>query len=185
MMDDETLLQAARIFDPVALRIIFDSHAPALYNYALRLCQDPIEADSIVGDVFAHLLEYLKKGKGPRKNLRAYLYQITYHVIVDRARENQHFISFEATQLFRSDGSSVAAQVEDRAMMDTLMKVINTSLTLDQRHVILLRFVEDFSLSETAAILGKSVNNIKVIENRGIKKLRQILGNLTEDRIER
>jgi len=49
-------------------------------------------------------------------------------------------------------------------------------LTEDQRHVIVLRFLEGFSLRETADIIGKQVYNVKVIQNRGIVKLRKALG---------
>ena len=49
-------------------------------------------------------------------------------------------------------------------------------LTDDQRHVIILRYLEGFNLNETATILGKQVNHIKVIQNRAIAKLRQALG---------
>ena len=89
-MDDANLLQAARKFDQDALRIIFDSHSPSIYKYALRLCQDSLDADNIVGDVFARLLEQLADGKGPQTNLRSYLFQITYHMIVDHARDKRH-----------------------------------------------------------------------------------------------
>lgn len=181
MIDDDALLNSARNLDPEALRIIFDSYAPVLYNYALRLCQDPIEADEVVGNAFARLLESLAKKKGPRSNLRAYLYQVTYHVIVDQTRDKKHFTSFEAVQALESGGNSVAAQVEDKALLESLMKAIKSDLTLDQQHVILLRFVEGFNLNETAMILGKSINNVKVIENRGIKKLRQTLGQSMKD----
>jgi hypothetical protein len=54
--------------------------------------------------------------------------------------------------------------------------ISRAELTDDQRHVIILRFLEDFSLKETAEIIGKEVNNIKVIQNRGIAKLRKALG---------
>ena len=37
-------------------------------------------------------------------------------------------------------------------------------------------FLKTFSLKETAEIIGKEVNNIKVIQNRGIAKLRKALG---------
>ena len=61
-------------------------------------------------------------------------------------------------------------------MMEALISAMNTDLTEDQRHVIILRFLEDFSLKETAEIIGKEVNNIKVIQNRGIAKLRKAMG---------
>ena len=69
--DGVTLLKAAQKLDEDALTTIFDSYAPAIYKYALRLCHDPIEADNIVGDVFSQLLEQFAGGKGPRTNLRS------------------------------------------------------------------------------------------------------------------
>ena len=52
---------------------------------------------------------------------------------------------------------------------------INKVLTDDQRHVVILRFLEGFDIKETAEILGKEVNNIKVIQHRALSKLREAL----------
>ena len=175
MADSAVLLKAARKLDQMALAEIFDLYAPAIFRYALRLCQDPIEADNVVGDVFARLLEQLAAGKGPRTNLRSYLYQIAYHVVVDHARDMHQVVPLEAI-LDKQDGNlTIAGEIEDKAMLDTIMSSINLDLTMDQRHVIILRFVEDFSPQETADILGKSVDNVKVIQTRAIAKLRQLL----------
>jgi DNA-directed RNA polymerase specialized sigma24 family protein len=65
-MEAETnLLDAAKNMNQEALIKIFDLYSSSLYNYALRLCNDPIEADQVVGDVFAKLLEQLSTGHGP------------------------------------------------------------------------------------------------------------------------
>ena len=169
MADSAALLKTARKLDQKALAEIFDIYAPVIFRYALRLCQDPIEADNVVGDVFARLLEQLAAGKGPRTNLRSYLYQIAYHVVVDHARDMEAILD-------KQDGNlTIAGEIEDKAMLDTIMSSINLDLTMDQRHVIILRFVEDFSPQETADILGKSVDNVKVIQTRAIAKLRQLL----------
>ena len=48
-------------------------------------------------------------------------------------------------------------------------------LTEDQRQVIILRYLEEFSLKETALIIGKKVNNVKVIQNRAVAALRKTL----------
>jgi RNA polymerase sigma-70 factor (ECF subfamily) len=48
-------------------------------------------------------------------------------------------------------------------------------LTEDQRNVIVLRFQEEFSLQETADIIGKNVNAVKALQNRAIIKLREAL----------
>ena len=176
MIDEAGLLERARHRDPEAIAEIFDLYAPSLFRYALRLCENAIEADQIVGDVFAQLLEQMAAGKGPRKNLRSYLYQITYHVLVDNVRSSLHVASIDdATNL--SDGKvSVAGQVEETELVKELRAAIENDLTDEQRHVVMLRFVEGFSLQETAGITGKSVNAVSVLQNRAVARLRQVLG---------
>jgi RNA polymerase sigma-70 factor (ECF subfamily) len=61
-------------------------------------------------------------------------------------------------------------------LFETVIQAIKNCLTDDQRHVIVLRFLEGFSLRETAGIIGKEVYNVKVIQNRGVAKLRKALG---------
>ena len=59
-------------------------------------------------------------------------------------------------------------------MFELIADAIQQELTDDQRHVIILRFLEEFSLRETAAILGKDVGLVKVIQSRAVAKLRNI-----------
>jgi RNA polymerase sigma-70 factor (ECF subfamily) len=173
---DVPLLDAAKNMNKEALIKIFDLYSSALYNYAVRLCNDPLEADHIVGDVFAKLLEQLSVGNGPSTNLRSYLYETTYHLIIDKARYARREAPLEAVDFLRSDGYSTIINLEDRVLFDTVIMAIKRHLTEDQRHVIILRFLEGFSLRETANIIGKEVYNVKVIQNRGVAKLRKALG---------
>ena len=177
MKDGVSLLKAAKKLDEEALTAIFDQFAPAIYKYTLRLCHDAIVADNIVGDVFAQLLEQFAAGKGPQTNLRSYLYQTAYHLVVDRSRDSRHNAPLEVAIGAPEKGAPTPTQqIEERVIMEALISAMNSELTEDQRHVIILRFLEDFSLKETAEIIGKEVNNIKVIQNRGIAKLRKSLG---------
>jgi RNA polymerase sigma-70 factor (ECF subfamily) len=176
METDLDLLNSARDWSKDALEKIFDLYASSLYNFALRLGKDPILADHIVGDVFAKLLEQLSSRKGPKTNLRSYLYQATYHMIVDYVRSYRRNVSYEVVDLFRKGEHSASPRLEDQAVLDVIFKAIQSDLTEDQRHVIILRFFEEFSLNETAAILGKHASNIKVIQGRALAKLRKRVG---------
>ncbi len=175
MEADITLLDAAKSMNQDALVKIFDLYSTALYNYALRLCNDPLEADQVVGDVFAKLLEQLSAGHGPSTNLRSYLYETTYHLIIDKSRYSRREAPLEVVDFLRPDGSSALIGLEDRMLFETVIRAIKNQLTEDQRHVIILRFLEGFSLRETAKIIGKEVCNVKVIQNRGVAKLRKAL----------
>lgn len=175
METDTTLLHAAKTLDQEALVKIFDLYSAALYNYALRLCGDHVLADHVVGDVFVKLLEQLSTGDGPRANLRSYLYQTAYHLVVDEARSSRRTIPLEVAVWLRPDAHSSMLGLDDRIMFEVVLGAMQSDLTDDQRHVIVLRFLEDFSLRETASIMGITVANIKVIQNRAIAKIRQVL----------
>jgi RNA polymerase sigma-70 factor (ECF subfamily) len=178
MADTSALLKAAKRFDQVALAKIFDQYAPVIYNYLLRLCQDSIQADQIVGDVFARFLDQLAAGKGPLTNLRSYLYQTAYHLFIDQTRDHQRVAPIEIVEYFAQENNVVQTEVENRALLDTVMIAINNNLTDEQRHVIILRFIEGLSLKETAKIVGKNTNSVKVLQGRGIAKLRQVLSDI-------
>jgi RNA polymerase sigma-70 factor, ECF subfamily len=174
MEPEKLLLDAAKQMNEDALVKIFDLYASPLYSYALRLVGDPLLADHVVGDVFARLLEQLAAGNGPSSNLRSYLYETAYHLIVDEARSSHRRAPLEALTSLKPDVHSAWLSVEDQIIFEGILESIQHDLTDDQRHVILLRFLEDLSLRETAAILGKEIGHIKVIQNRALAKLRNI-----------
>ncbi len=176
MEADIPLLESARSMNKEALIEVFDLYSSALYNYAMRLCEDPLEADHIVGDVFAKLLEQWSAGNGPSTNLRSYLYETAYHLIIDKARHSRREAPLEVAEFLRQDGYSTIINLEERMLFETVILAIKRHLTEDQRHVIILRFLEGLSLRETADIIGKEVYNVKVIQNRGVAKLRKALG---------
>lgn len=175
METDATLLNAARIMDEDALIKIFDRYASPLYNFAFRLCGDSVTADQIVGDVFAKLLDQLSVGNGPTTNLRSYLYETTYHRLIDETRYSRRRVPLEVADWLQRGTDSAFLRLEDRILFEQIVHAIRNELTDDQRHVIILRFLEEFSLRETATIIGKTVDHVKVIQNRAIAALRKSL----------
>lgn len=172
---DHALLCAASLMKEEALVKIFDRYSRGLFRYALRLTGDAVTADHVVGDVFANLLDQLANGSGPRFHLRSYLYKSAYHLIVDEARYIRRRAPLEAASTLWHDDRSLSSRVEERIMLKQIQRALQHDLTDDQRHVILLRYLEEFSLRETAAILGKPIDHIKVIQNRAIAALRRSL----------
>jgi RNA polymerase sigma-70 factor (ECF subfamily) len=176
MDTDSTLLQAAKKMNADALAKIFDRYANALYRYALCLCSDPYLADYIVGNVFAKLVNQFSVGNGPNTNLRSYLFEATYHFIVDEARYSQRRAPLDVVDAFPcQEQLALLLEAENRELFSRTLHVIRNELTDYQRHVVVLRYLEGFSLRETAAILGKSVNIVKAAQNRAIGNLRRAL----------
>ena len=116
------------------------------------------------------------EGKGPQENLRSYLFQIAYHLVVDEARERQRAAPIDIADSVKEDLDPVQSRVEDKLFFENLLKIMDRELTEEQKNVIVLRYQEDFSLKETAEIVGKNVNAVKALQNRAIGRLRKVLG---------
>jgi RNA polymerase sigma-70 factor (ECF subfamily) len=175
MKDERGLLRAARKLDQGALIAIFDKYAPAIYKYILHFCHDPVASDQIAGEVFGELLEKFSVGQGPQKSLRFFLYRAAYQFVKNRINPTQRCSQSEVIT-GSPTSTSVRVPLEDPIFIEALLAALYDELSEDQRHVLILRFLEDFSLHETAAIVGKGPDNVKLIEKRGITKLRKCLG---------
>jgi RNA polymerase sigma-70 factor, ECF subfamily len=174
-MDVElTLLAAVRKMDGDALAGIFEYYAPALYKYAYRLCQNAVMADQLVGDVFERFIQQLSAYRNPGVNLRTYLYEIAYGILIHDVRYMNYVLPGDGSMWYRN-WLIAEPEAEEDKLFNAIQRAILHNLTEDQRHVLLLRFAEGFSLKETAAIMGKKVNNVKVIQNRAVAALRKAL----------
>ncbi len=58
-------------------------------------------------------------------------------------------------------------------MFEVVLRSIQSDLTDDQRHGVILRYLEGFNLRETATVMGIKADYVKVIQNRAIAKIRQ------------
>ena len=175
METDLELLAAARKMNEAALISIFDLYNRPLYNYAFRLCNNALLADQIVGDVFSKFVNQLQSGQGPLFNLRSYLFEIAYHLFVDEVYYSRRSAPMQAVNLKYIYASSTEEIAEKQLLLNTVLCAMENDLTDDQRHVIILRFFEGFSHKETAAIIGKTVGNVKVIQSRALASLRAAL----------
>lgn len=162
--------------DQDALAAIYDLYWRPIFRYALYLCQDPLEADQIVGDVFAQLLEQFSRGGGPKTNLRSYLYQTAYHILINHVRERQHTAPIENAD-HNQEREYLDIQVEQQHLLKELSSAILNDLTAEQKHVVVLRFQEGLNLRETADILGKDIDAVKSLQKRAILRLQKSLRN--------
>ena len=155
------------------LTSIFDSYYPEIFRYVLMMVNQEAVAEDIASEVFLKLLTKVSEGKGPKKNIRAWLYKVAYNTCVDHSRKpaQNKETSLENSMLDRMDYSLNA---ENRLFYEEVIHNLN-GLNLMQRTVILMRYLGGFSLIEIAKILRISNSAAKVYHHRGIKKLKQLL----------
>ncbi len=175
MQSEEALLAGVKQFDPAALQLVYDRHNEELYRYAWRQLGDAMTSEDCVAETFTAFLNALKQGKGPNQYLRAYLFQIAHNWIVDFYRRQPQpeiplDLAMVATGEAEGTAGIVARNLEQREVIDALVH-----LTDEQRQVIVLRFLEDWSHEEISKAMEKPVGAIKALQHRAVNALRRSL----------
>ncbi len=71
--DDGTLLQEVRTGSMIAFAELYARHRTAAHTMALQVAAVPADADDLVSEAFAKILDVLRRGSGPDRAFRAYL----------------------------------------------------------------------------------------------------------------
>lgn len=173
---EKELIAAAQEGNQGALTELFNTHFPSVYRYILARTGHPQDAEDLAQEVFMRMLDGLGRYRWREVPFRAWLFKIAHNVVVSRYRRDGHWLG-RVTPL--SDTLAIPAtgpeeEAEARFALEEVFQAARR-LPLVQRRVIELRFAAGLSVAETAQILGKTENNVKVIQHKAIYKLREVL----------
>jgi RNA polymerase sigma-70 factor (ECF subfamily) len=171
---EESLLQGAARFDQPALAEIYDRHSPGLYRYALRMLGNEGQAEDCVAETFSRFLLALRAGNGPNLILKAYLYRICHNLITDIFRR-QPPPPMELDEELHSSGDHPPDRQAEAHLEQEQVRAALRRLTPEQHQVVSLRFLEEWSLEETAAALQKPVGAVKALQHRALASLHRLL----------
>lgn len=175
---EQLWLQAARQMDEETLAAIYDTFSPGLYRYACRLLGDACTAEDCVAETFSRFLHALHAGGGPQDHLQAYLYRVAHNWITDQyRRQPPPPLSLEEVPLH----STVSAEhTAEQAIHSEQVRAALTRLTVDQRQVMVLKYLEGLQNDEIALVLTKPVGAVKALQHRAETALRRLLVRLEE-----
>jgi len=174
IQSEDGLLCAARQFNRQALAEIYDRYSPMLYAYAMRLLGNSDLAEECVAETFHRFLLALRAGGGPDGYLKAYLYRVAHNWITDTYRR-QPPPALELSEELHDNQNEHPEQIAEAGIERERLRAALRCLTADQRQVIVLRFLEELSLEETAKAIGKPQSAIKSLQHRALTALHRIL----------
>jgi RNA polymerase sigma-70 factor (ECF subfamily) len=153
---------------------IYEEYNSELYRYAYRMLDDPDLAEDCVAETFSRFLRVVRDGSAPVENVRAYLYRVAHNWVTDHYRRQPlPPLSLDADRHEEPNSNPsilVAVQLERERIRAALLR-----LPPDQRQVIELRFLEDWSHKEVAAALGKTEEATRALQHRALATLRRYL----------
>ena len=143
---------------------------PLLY-YATKLTGNAETALDVLQDVWTNVFRGIKTLKDPG-SLRPWLYRIAHGMAVDRIRKHISSERAEEVHLTRFDESAEPSFTEDDAA--AIHQALD-ELAPKHREVLVLYFLEDFSLAETAAVVRCSEGTVKSRLYYAKKAMKKIL----------
>jgi RNA polymerase sigma-70 factor (ECF subfamily) len=154
----------------------YDTHADALFRYALFKLSDREKAKDVVQDTFVRFWEYIA-ADGQVDNKKAFLYRIASNAIIDNYRKRKEI----SLDVLREEGvypvSTIDTETERKIVehLDTkrALELVN-ELDGKGQEVILLRYVEGLSVKEIAEVLEERENTISVKLHRAMKELQTL-----------
>ncbi|RLC65161.1 MAG: hypothetical protein DRI01_01780 [Chloroflexi bacterium] len=159
---------------------IYDRYVDKIYRFVFLKVNSEEVAQDITSETFLKGWERYsadKQNSGNEiKNPRAFLYRIARNLIVDHYRQKNR------VQIVPADDARIVDPKIDlqgqAARMSDLVRVKQalSELNDDYQNVIIWRYIEGLSVSETARLLGRTNEATRVLTSRALKALRTKLG---------
>ncbi|MEM9543029.1 MAG: sigma-70 family RNA polymerase sigma factor [Cyanobacteria bacterium P01_E01_bin.42] len=179
---DTELIRAIRSGCSASLAKLYDRYSGLVYTLALKLLNDPRDAEDLAQEVFLSL--WRRKSYDPtRGSLSSYLTTLTRSRAIDRLRQrsSRHKIR---DRWFRDMSSPSLPTPFDCASMEERREFVCQALErlpVNQRRVLEMAYYEGRSQSEIAELLNAPLGTVKSWARRGLLNLRDALKEIMGD----
>lgn len=174
--DENLIVKNAVAGDSSAFGELYDRYHPMIYRFIAVKVARREDAEDLTHQVFLAAWQNIARYKDLGHPFSSWLYRIARNQVIDHYRAKKPDVSLEVMDI---EGllEPVAAHIDLPRKME-LEKTLKAVRQLSQDHqdVIIMRFVEDLSVRETAKAMKRSEGAVKLLQHRAIKELKKILG---------
>ncbi|HVM76783.1 MAG TPA: sigma-70 family RNA polymerase sigma factor [Candidatus Paceibacterota bacterium] len=173
---EEKLIKDAIRGSSSAFGALYDHYQPMIYRFVLVKVGSREEAEDITHQVFLSAWQNVRTYKHRGHPFSSWLYQIARNQVIDHYRSKKSDVSIDVMdpEYFAAQ-ASMSADLMLKLDVEKVRRAV-AELKPDYQDVIIMRFIEDLPLKETAAAMGKTEGAVKLIQHRAIKELQQMLG---------
>ncbi|MCL5733407.1 MAG: sigma-70 family RNA polymerase sigma factor [Patescibacteria group bacterium] len=176
MLDnEEKLIKKAIRRDGDSFSALYDHYQPQIYRFVLIKVGKKEDAEDLTHQVFLNAWQNVGGYRLKGFPFSSWLYSIARNQIIDFYRSRKPVQSLEKIDPESlSEESREAENLSEKMKLEKVMSAVR-HLKFDYQDVLIMRFVEDLSLKETAAAIKKSEGSVKLIQHRAIEQLKSLL----------
>lgn len=151
----------------------YEEHGEALFRFCFFKVSNRDKAVDIVQETFTKVWQYLVNGN-TIDDIKPFLYTTARHLVIDEYRKKKSVSLDALLDLGMEPSISIEEKIFTSDDASRAMECVN-QLPEAYSSVIIMRYVNDFSVQDIARIVHKSENVISVRIHRGLSKLRLLM----------
>jgi RNA polymerase sigma-70 factor (ECF subfamily) len=167
---DLDLIVQAFYGDREAYGALYDRYVDAIYRYISMRVSTQEDAEDLTEMVFLKTFEKLRSRSKPIDYFSAWLYRCAHNLVIDHYRTYK-----QNTPLEQVEAMSGLDELPEGALLrrEERFRLIRALHKLESAHqqVLLCRFINNMSYSETAQIMNINEGHLRVLQYRALQKL--------------
>ena len=189
-VDDERDLVTRAKTEPEAFGELYRRYVERIYGYHYRHTSNRADAEDLTSRTFFHALRSMAGYRETRAPFQTWLYRIAHNLLVNWYRDqgNHPTLSLDVDEpvtevrmaMLQSAALNPETWIATAESRETLRSAI-ASLPQDRKTLIFLKFFEEMSNAEIAAVLGKTEGAIKALYHRTLIHLRRTMESLNPE----
>jgi RNA polymerase sigma-70 factor, ECF subfamily len=148
---------------------IYDQTVEQIFRFVYFKTGERAIAEDLTQNVYLKALEKINQLKG-NGSFTAWLYAIARNVIADYYRSKNKTISLQLIGEIADSGNG--HNIESKETLEETLKALET-LNEEEREVIVLHCVEEYSFEEIAKLTKKSPGALRILKHRALGKLKK------------
>ena len=169
------LVERAQQGDRAALEELYLIHFDRIYSYLHMSVGNRHDAEDLTTQTFVRMLESIGRFRWRSAPFSAWLFRIAHNLSMDHFRSSRRS---QPTEDVPEPAGAEERSAEDEAFQSigrrSMLEMIE-GLSDEQRQVLTLKFVFNFTNGDVATILGKTEGAVKSLQHRALVSLQKQL----------
>ncbi len=174
------LVERAQAGESEAFGLIYDRYVDTVFRFVYFRVGNRQLAEDLTSDTFLRALKRIGSFTWQGRDLGAWLVTIARNLVADHFKSGRYRLEVTTGDVLDADredrgpeGSPESAVVDHITNVALLTAV--KQLNPEQQECIVLRFLQGFSVAETAQTMGKNEGAIKALQYRAVRALARLL----------
>ncbi|WP_335991549.1 sigma-70 family RNA polymerase sigma factor [Glycomyces sp. MUSA5-2] len=174
------LVARAQDGDPGAFGEIYDRYNETVYRYIYFRVNNAQLAEDLASETFLRALRRISSFSWQGRAFGAWLVTIARNLVVDHFKSGRYRLEIVKPDVLGADekdsdpSTSPETAALEKLTNATLLTAVK-KLNPDQQECIVLRFLQGFTVAETARTMGKNEGAVKALQYRAVRTLARLL----------